>query len=97
MPQEEEQEHTRLLPPIVAIRIAWAMTGSFSSASESHNSALLAEKRLKDIYDESQKQDDSLNGKQLAQREKEKNMLEMPSPSYMQICGLWTQYIRDAS
>jgi hypothetical protein len=68
----EEKGHTKLLPPIVAIRIAWAMTGSFSSDSESHNSAVLAEKRLKDIYEESQNKEDSLSAEQLAQKEKEK-------------------------
>lgn len=40
---------TSFLPPITAIRMVWALTGSFSNDEHSKHAALLAESSLKDI------------------------------------------------
>ena len=40
---------TSFLPPFTAIRMVWALTGSFSNDEHSKHAALLAESRLKDI------------------------------------------------
>jgi hypothetical protein len=42
---------TQLLPPIVAVRIAWARTSGFSNDEHSKRSAVLAEANMKDIKD----------------------------------------------
>ncbi|MBI4289107.1 MAG: hypothetical protein HY671_11865 [Chloroflexi bacterium] len=52
----EPAEKTKLLPPFTAIRLAWALTGSFvKDPGSSKNVAVLAEKVLKDIQDRATK------------------------------------------
>ncbi len=65
----DKSGYSRLLPPAVAIRIAWAMTGSFSGTPESQNSAVLAEKRLKDIYEESQRRKENSTAEEVTEKE----------------------------
>ena len=46
---------TALLPPITAVRIVWARTGSFSNDEHSGQSAALVEVALKEIKDRAEK------------------------------------------
>ncbi|MBM4056225.1 MAG: hypothetical protein FJ264_16470 [Planctomycetes bacterium] len=46
---------TSLLPPITAVRIVWARTGSFSNDEHSGQSAALVEAALKEIKDRAEK------------------------------------------
>ncbi len=51
MAKEAEQKHTTLLPPYVAVRLAWALTGQFAKPSDSIDagmSATMADALLKD-------------------------------------------------
>ena len=47
--------NTLLLPPITAVRMAWAMTGAFSDDTHSNQSAVLVEAALKDIKERASK------------------------------------------
>jgi hypothetical protein len=46
---------TSLLPPVSAVRMAWARTGAFSKEEHSQLSAVLTEAALKDIKDRAEK------------------------------------------
>ncbi|NVL91233.1 MAG: hypothetical protein HWN69_09650 [Desulfobacterales bacterium] len=49
--KEEIKDQTTLLPPDIAVRIAWALTGQFSKSKQSKDIYLLADKQLKDIQE----------------------------------------------
>jgi hypothetical protein len=48
-------QHTSLLPPLSAVRMAWALTGAFTNDEHSKHAALLVEARLKDIGERAEK------------------------------------------